>query len=82
MESTLQNHFLIAMPAMADTFFYRSVVYLCEHDQNGAMGLIINRPTQVMLEELLNHLQIENHADSLKTTPVLFGGRYKKARVW
>lgn len=80
MESTLQNHFLVAMPTLADSFFYRSVVYLCEHDQNGAMGLIINRPTRVMLEELLTHLKIENHADSLKTTPVLFGGPVQKGQ--
>ncbi|WP_438969584.1 YqgE/AlgH family protein [Methylophaga sp.] len=80
MESTLQNHFLVAMPALSDTFFYRSVVYLCEHDQNGAMGLIINRPTRVMLEELLSHLKIDNPADSLKTTPVLFGGPVQKGQ--
>jgi len=80
MESSLQNHFLVAMPALTDTFFSRSVVYLCEHDQNGAMGLIINRPTRVMLEELLSHLQIDNHADSLKTTPVLFGGPVQKGQ--
>ncbi len=80
MESTLQNHFLVAMPALSDSFFYRSVVYLCEHDQNGAMGLIINRPTRVMLEELLSHLKIDNHADSLKTTPVLFGGPVQKGQ--
>jgi len=80
MESTLQNHFLIAMPALIDSFFYRSVVYLCEHDQNGAMGLIINRPTKVMLEELLSHLNIDNHSDYIKNTPVLFGGPVQKGQ--
>jgi putative transcriptional regulator len=80
MASTLQNHFLVAMPTLTDSFFYRSVVYLCEHDQNGAMGLIINRPTKVMLEELLSHLEIDNHADSIKTTPVLFGGPIQKGQ--
>ena len=72
MESSLQNHFLIAMPNLADSFFYRSVIYICEHDKNGAMGLIINRPTRVMLEELLSHLHIENPSESIKSTPVLF----------
>lgn len=80
MESTLQNHFLVAMPALIDSFFYRSVVYLCEHDQNGAMGLIINRPTKVMLEELLSHLKIDNHSDYIKHTPVLFGGPVQKGQ--
>lgn len=80
MDSTLQNHLLIAMPALTDTFFYRSVVYLCEHDQNGAMGLIINRPTKVMLEELLGHLNIDNSNDFIKHTPVLFGGPVQKSQ--
>ncbi len=80
MESNLQNCFLVAMPALNDTFFYRSVVYLCEHDQNGAMGLIINRPTKVMLEELLSHLKIENDSDYIKSTPVLFGGPVQKGQ--
>ncbi|THF73156.1 MAG: hypothetical protein E8F57_00005, partial [Methylophaga nitratireducenticrescens] len=40
----LKHHFLIAMPTLIDSFFYHSVVYLCEHDEDGAMGLIINRP--------------------------------------
>lgn len=78
MASSLQNHFLIAMPALADTFFYRAVVYLCEHDDHGAMGLIVNRPTRIMLDELLNHLNIDNPSPALKTTPVLFGGPVHK----
>ncbi len=41
---SLKNHLLISMPHMTDPYFGRSVVYLCEHDQNGAMGLVINKP--------------------------------------
>lgn len=80
MDTSLQDHFLIAMPNLADSFFYRSVVYICEHDENGAMGLIVNRPTQVTLSELLNHLKIQNHADVLKNTPVFFGGPVQKGQ--
>lgn len=80
MKSGLQNHFLVAMPALNDSFFYRSVVYLCEHDQNGAMGLIVNRPTKVMLEELLSHLKINNNSQYIKDTPVLFGGPVQKGQ--
>jgi len=80
MESSLQHHFLIAMPAMADSFFHRSVVYICEHDEEGAMGLIINRPTHVMLTELLTHLEIENAETIPRTTPVLFGGPVQKGQ--
>ena len=78
METSLQNHFLVAMPNLVDGFFHRSVVYICEHDQNGAMGLIINRPTKVMLKELLSHLNIDNHSEHLAHTPVLFGGPVQK----
>ncbi len=80
MESSLQHHFLIAMPSLADTFFYHSVVYICEHNDTGAMGLIINRPTQVMLLDLLSHLEIENPSERLTNTPVLFGGPVEKGQ--
>lgn len=78
MTDSLKHHFLIAMPALADSFFYRSVVYLCEHDDDGAMGLIINRPTKIMLTELLRHLEIDNDSESKMSTPVLFGGPVQK----
>jgi putative transcriptional regulator len=68
------------MPAMADSFFHRSVVYICEHDAKGAMGLIINKPTKVMVPELLNHLEIDNTAASLTSMPVLFGGPIEKGQ--
>jgi len=80
MDSSLQHHFLIAMPALADSFFHRSVVYVCEHDEQGAMGLIINRPTHVMLTELLSHLEIDNTEIEPRTTPVLFGGPVQKGQ--
>jgi putative transcriptional regulator len=80
MASSLQNHFLIAMPNLTDTFFYRSVVYICEHDDEGAMGLIVNRPTQVMLSELLEHLKISNPSAMPASTPVLFGGPVEKGQ--
>lgn len=57
----LQHHFLIAMPALQDPIFRRSVVYICEHNQDGAMGIIINKP--------LENLQIEGILEKLKITP-------------
>lgn len=57
----LQHHFLIAMPALRDPLFRRSVVYICEHNPDGAMGLIINKP--------LENLQIEGILEKLKITP-------------
>lgn len=78
MEQSLQHHFLIAMPTLIDSFFYRSVIYICEHNEDGAMGLIINRPTQIMLDELFIHLEIDNISPIIQTTSVLFGGPAQK----
>lgn len=57
MES-LKNHFLIAMPSLNDGFFDKTVVYLCEHDAKGAMGLIINRPVGMSVRDLLSQLDL------------------------
>lgn len=78
MADYFKNHFLVAMPNLIDTFFYHSVVYLCEHDENGAMGIIINRPTKIQLTELLGHLHIDNHSEWVQSRTVLFGGPVKK----
>lgn len=78
MEHSLQHHFLIAMPTFIDSFFYRSVIYICEHNDEGAMGLIINRPTQIMLDELFSHLEVDNISPLTKSTAVLFGGPVQK----
>ena len=59
--STLKNHFLIAMPALVDPYFKHSVVYLCEHDEKGAMGFIINFPVKLTLQELLQNVEIISH---------------------
>ena len=56
----LQHHFLIAMPALQDPIFRRSVVYICEHNTNGAMGIIVNKP--------LENLKIEGILEKLKIT--------------
>lgn len=50
---SLQNHLLIAMPSMQDPYFSRSVTYICEHNENGAMGIIINQPMEMSISELL-----------------------------
>ena len=78
MESSLQHHFLIAMPSLVDTFFYRTVIYICEHDEQGAMGIIINRPTPITLTELLTHFEISNTSETIINTPIFFGGPVQK----
>jgi putative transcriptional regulator len=72
--SYLQNHFLIAMPTMEDPNFHHAVIYLCEHTQNGAVGIIVNRPTTVSLVDVLSDMKINVQDDIVRHMPVLFGG--------
>lgn len=70
----LTDHFLIAMPNMVDPFFAKTLTYVCEHNEHGAVGLVINRPTELTLEKLFEQLGIPS-ADSLpEGRLVLFGG--------
>src|SRR6201997_5499227 len=55
----LTNQFLIAMPSMADPTFSGTVVYLCDHSERGALGLVINRPTDIDLEALFNRIDLK-----------------------
>lgn len=55
----LTNHFLIAMPGLADPNFFQTVTYICNHNEKGAMGIVINRPTDINLGDILAQLDIE-----------------------
>ena len=50
---SLNNHFLIAMPALDDPNFHHTITYICEHDENCALGVVINRPLDMQLGEIL-----------------------------
>ncbi|MGL5327106.1 MAG: YqgE/AlgH family protein [Aeromonas sp.] len=71
---TLQNHFLLAMPSLTDPYFERSLVYLCEHNEEGAMGLVVNIPVDMSLETMLNQLKLAPPANPVLKQPVLQGG--------
>ena len=74
---SLQNHFLVAMPSLEDTFFERAVIYVCEHDEKGAMGLIINRPIGVEIDDLLEQMDLASEMDNRPSeydAQVLAGG--------
>ncbi len=58
-ENYLSNHLLIAMPALQDVNFDHTVSLICEHNEEGAMGFVLNRPTVLPIQELLEHMQIE-----------------------
>ena len=70
----LANQFLIAMPGMVDDNFAGSVVYLCDHTQNGAMGLVINRPTDVDLATVFDKVDLKLKIQAKAAEPVYFGG--------
>ncbi|AWL12869.1 UPF0301 protein [Saliniradius amylolyticus] len=53
---SLENHFLIAMPSMEDSYFARSVTYICEHNEEGAMGIVLNKPVGLKLKEMLKQV--------------------------
>lgn len=61
--SNLQHHFLIATPQMVDPNFSGTLTYLCEHDEHGAMGIIVNRPTELMLGEIFEQLNFPYEGD-------------------
>lgn len=71
---TLQNHFLLAMPSLQDPYFERSLVYICEHNEEGAMGLVTNIPLAMPVSELLNQVKIEPPFEALLEQPVIQGG--------
>jgi putative transcriptional regulator len=78
--SNLTNQFLIAMPGMADENFSRTVIYLCEHSKNGALGLVINRPTDITLKNLFEKVELSLDRDELAGQPVFFGGPVQTER--
>jgi putative transcriptional regulator len=77
-ELQLADHFLIAMPSMLDPVFGGTVVYICEHHEGGALGMIINRPTDMTMDVLFERLdlalEISPHGESRSGKPVMFGG--------
>ena len=71
--ASLKNHFLIAMPTLTEGIFAHSVTFLCEHSEEGAMGIVINQPLELRLREVLQHLDIED-SQLAHDEPVMAGG--------
>lgn len=70
----LTNHFLIAMPGLEDAAFSRSVVYVCEHTERGALGLVINKPSDINLQVLFDKVELPLGRTDLREAPVFQGG--------
>ncbi|HEX2567412.1 MAG TPA: YqgE/AlgH family protein [Burkholderiales bacterium] len=69
----LTHHFLIAMPNMADPYFSRTLTYICEHSDQGALGLVVNRPIDMTLQSLFERLSIKLDGE-MADAPIYFGG--------
>ena len=76
----LTNQFLIAMPGMADETFAGTVVYLCEHTEKGALGLVINKPIDITLKNLFEKVDLSLDRPELAEAPVYFGGPVQTER--
>ena len=76
----LTNQFLIAMPSLEDPNFHRTVTYMCAHNEEGAMGIVINRPLDLHLGEVLGHLAIDATNPAVDDMAVLRGGPVQRER--
>jgi len=76
----LTHHFLIAMPGLDDVAFARSVVYMCEHSDRGALGLVINKPSDINLQGLFDKVELPLRRGDLTDSPVFQGGPVQTER--
>ncbi|MGR9105746.1 MAG: YqgE/AlgH family protein [Gammaproteobacteria bacterium] len=74
------DHFLIAMPGMGDPNFHRTVTYMCQHSREGALGIVINRPTDLTLGEILRQMEIPIEDEHMARIPVYHGGPVQPER--
>jgi putative transcriptional regulator len=79
-EASLKTHLLIAMPALEDPNFARTVTYICEHGENGAMGIVINRPTELHLTDILQHMELGTAMGEAGAQTVFLGGPVEEER--
>lgn len=78
--SSLENHFIIAMPNLLAPLFYQSVIYICEHNEEGAMGIMINRALDISMDEILKQMQFEVKNIETQFQQVLCGGPVQMER--
>ena len=74
------HHFLIAMPGLQDATFAKSVIYMCEHSERGALGLVINKPSDINLKKLFEKVELPLHREDLTQAPVFQGGPVQTER--
>lgn len=70
----LKNHFLIAMPSLRDINFHQSVTYIYEHNDEGALGIVVNKPMRITLGDVFRQLSITTNDPKIEKFPVVLGG--------
>ena len=73
-DTSLVNKCLLATPAIKDPLFASSLVYMCEHNQSGSMGLVVNHPTDQNLDQIFDQLDIQCSDDNIRNQPLYIGG--------
>lgn len=68
------DHFLIAMPNMADPNFSGTLTYICDHGEQGALGVVVNRPIELNMESLFSQIGLDLEDEHLRGSPVYYGG--------
>jgi putative transcriptional regulator len=76
----LTGHFLIAMPGMEDTRFARTLTFVCKHDEDGALGVIVNRPIDMRMSDLFSQTGLTSDDTGLSERPLYFGGPVETER--
>lgn len=79
-DTSLRNQFLVAMPGMVDDNFDHTVTLLCEHTAEGAMGIVVNRPTTLQLRDMLSHMGLDSDRLPADAAPVFWGGPVQPER--
>lgn len=78
--SNLTNNFLIAMPSLGDPNFFQTVTYLCQHSEEGALGIVVNRPTNMKLGDIFEQMKINEVQPNIANMPIFFGGPVQPER--
>lgn len=78
--SSLAQHFLIAMPNLDDDLFAHSLIYVCEHNEKGALGLCINQPMPMLLVDLFEQMQLPLRRNDLREQHLFWGGPVQSER--
>lgn len=78
--SNLTNHFIIAMPGLNNDIFNQTVTYICEHNEDGCFGIVINRVTDITLDEIMKQMDISNNQPNDNETLIYLGGPVQNER--